>query len=145
MLLVAVLFRLFDALYLVAQSCPTLCNSIECSQPSSSVHGDSPNKNTGVGCYALLQGIFPTQGLSPGLPHCRWICYRLSHQGTQWILEWVAYPFSWVSSLIQEVNQHLLHYRWLFTSWATREALRLFSPTKLVHDNVSVYNTFLKG
>ena len=44
--------------------------------------GDSPGKNTGVGCHALLQGIFPTQGLNPGLPHCRQILYRLSHQGS---------------------------------------------------------------
>ena len=41
--------------------------------PSSSVHGDSPGKNTGVDCYALFQGIFPTQGSNPGLPHCRQI------------------------------------------------------------------------
>ena len=46
----------------VAPSCPTLYNSIDCSPPGSSVHGDSPGKNTGVGCHALLQGIFPTQG-----------------------------------------------------------------------------------
>ena len=37
------------------------------------VHGDSPGQNTGVGCHALLQGIFPTQGLNPGLPHGWWI------------------------------------------------------------------------
>ena len=40
---------------------------------------DSPGKNTGVCCYALLQGIFPTQGWNPGLPNCRQILYRLSH------------------------------------------------------------------
>ena len=34
-----------------------------------------------MGCYALLQGIFPTQGSNPGLLHCRWILYHLSHQG----------------------------------------------------------------
>ena len=45
----------------------------------SSVYGDSPSKNTRVGCPALLQGIFPTQGLNPVLPHCRWILYHLSH------------------------------------------------------------------
>ena len=45
-------------LCLVAQSCPTLCDPL----PGSSVHGDSPGKNTRVGCHALLQGIFPTQG-----------------------------------------------------------------------------------
>jgi len=43
-----------------------------------SVHGDSPGKNTGVGCHALFQGIFPTQGSNPGLPHCRQILYHLS-------------------------------------------------------------------
>ena len=55
---------------------------------------DSPGKNTGVGCHALLQGIFPTQGSNPSLPHCRWILYHLSHQGSPRILEWVAHPFS---------------------------------------------------
>ena len=69
-------------LCLVAQSCPTLCDPMDCSLLGSSVHGDSPGKNTGVGCHALLQGIFPTQGSNPGLSHCRWFLYRLSHQGS---------------------------------------------------------------
>ena len=69
-------------LCLVAQSCPTLCNPVDCSPPGPSVHGDSPGKNTRVGCHALLQGIFPTQGSNPGLPHCRQILYCLSHQGS---------------------------------------------------------------
>jgi len=42
---------------------------------------DFPGKNTGVGCHFLLQEIFPTQGLNPGLPHHRQTLYRLSHQG----------------------------------------------------------------
>ena len=42
--------------YLVAQSCPTLCNPMDCSLPGSSVRGDSPGKDPGVGCHALLQG-----------------------------------------------------------------------------------------
>ena len=45
-------------------------------------HGNSSGKNTGVGCHALLQGIFPIQGSNPGLLHCRWILYHLSHQGS---------------------------------------------------------------
>ena len=49
-------------LCLVAQSCLTLCNPMECSLAGSSGHGDSPGKNNGVGCHALLQGIFSTQG-----------------------------------------------------------------------------------
>ena len=39
-------------------------------------------KNTGVDSPSLLQGIFPTQGLNPGLPHCRQILYQLSHKGS---------------------------------------------------------------
>ena len=66
----------------VAQSCPTLCNPRDCSAPGSSVHGDSPGKNTGVGCHALLQGIFLSQGLNSGLPHCRRTLYHLSPQGS---------------------------------------------------------------
>ena len=55
---------------------------------------NSPCQNTGVGSCSLLQGIFPTQGSNPGLPHCRWILYQLSHQGSPRILEWAAAPFS---------------------------------------------------
>ena len=58
---------------LVPQLCLTLCDPMDCSPPGSSVHGDSLGKNTRVGCYALLQGIFPTQGPNPGLLHCRCI------------------------------------------------------------------------
>ena len=54
---------------------------------------NSPGQNIGVGSLSLLQGIFPTQGLNPDLPHCRQILYQLSHQGSPRILEWVAYPF----------------------------------------------------
>ena len=67
---------------LVAQSCLTLCDPMNCSLPAFSVHGDSPGKNTRVGHHALLQGIFPTQGSNPGLLHCRRIVYPLSQQGS---------------------------------------------------------------
>ena len=85
-------------LCLVTQSCPALCNPMDCRSSGSSVHGDSPGKNTGVGCHALLQGIFPTQGLNTGFPHCKWILYHPSHQWSPRTLEWVAYPFSRGSS-----------------------------------------------
>ena len=51
---------------------------------------DPPGKNTGVGCHSLLHGVFLTQGLIPGLPHCRQILYHLSHQGKAWgkLLTW---------------------------------------------------------
>ena len=49
------------------QSCPTLCNPMDCRLPGSSVHGNSPGQNTGVGCHALLQGVLPTQESNPSL------------------------------------------------------------------------------
>ena len=52
---------------------------MDCSPPDSSVHGDSPGKNTGVDCHALL----PIQGSNPGLLHCRWVLYCLSPRETQ--------------------------------------------------------------
>ena len=76
----------------VTQLCPTLCNPHGLYSP-----WNSPGQNTGVGSLSLLQGIFPTQGLNPGLPHCRQILYQLNHKGSP-TLEWVAYPFSSGSS-----------------------------------------------
>ena len=67
------------------QLCPTLCDPIDCSPPDSSVHGDSPGKNTEVTCHDLLQGILPGQGLNPSLLcllHCRQILYPLSRLGS---------------------------------------------------------------
>ena len=51
---------------------------MECSLPDFAVHGNSPGKNTVVGCHFLLQGIFPNQGLNLGLLHCRNILYLSS-------------------------------------------------------------------
>ena len=72
--LVSVVAFRSSSLCMRAQSCPTLCNPMDCSTPGSSVWQptrvlcpwDSPGKNTGVGCQALLQGIFPTQGSNLG-------------------------------------------------------------------------------
>ena len=55
---------------------------MDCSPPGSSVRGIFQVKNTGVVCHFLLQGIFPTQGLNSGLPHCRQTLTHLSHQGS---------------------------------------------------------------
>ena len=68
---------------LVTEPCPTLCDSMDCSLPGSPVHGDSPGKNTRMGCHALHQGIFPTQGSNLGLPHCRQILCHLCHREAQ--------------------------------------------------------------
>ena len=59
----------------VAQSCLTLCDPMDGRHLGSPGHDDSPDKNTGVSCHFLLQGIFPTHGSNPGIPHCRQILY----------------------------------------------------------------------
>ena len=56
---------------------------------------DFLGKSTGVGCRFLLQGIFPTQGLNPGLPHCRQTLYHVSHQGSI-VVEWSPYYTTWM-------------------------------------------------
>ena len=96
---------------LVAQSCPILCDPLDYSLRGTSVCGDSPGKNTGMGCHALLLGIFPTQGSNTGLLHCRWILYHLTNKGSPRntgvgslsLLQWIF--------LTQESNQGLLHCR----------------------------------
>ena len=134
---------------LVTQSYRTLCDPMDCSPPGSSIHGDSPGQKTGMGCHALLQGIFPTQGLDPGLPHCRQILYWLGHQESEVtqscqtlcdpvncsppgssihgilqarVLEWVASSFSRGSSQPTDWTQVSLIAGRRFNLWA-REAL----------------------
>ena len=65
----------------VAQSCLTLPDPIDCSPPGS-CPWNSPGKNTGMGSYSFLQGIFLTQRLHSGLLHCTQILYLLGHQGS---------------------------------------------------------------
>ena len=96
----------------VAQLCPTLYSP-----------RNSPDQNTGVGSHFLLQGIFPTQGLDPGLLHCRRILYQLSYKWSPRILEWVAYPFSSRSSWPRNQTGVSCIAGGFFTNWAIREAL----------------------
>ena len=58
--------------------------------------------NTGVGCHFLLQGIFLTQGLNPGLPHCRQMLYHLSYQGRTSICKWAL--FNWLKEKFSSVQ-----------------------------------------
>ena len=82
----------------------------------------SLGQNTGVGSLALLEGIFPTQGSNPGLPHCRGILNQLRHKGSQRILEWVAYPFSsWSFWLRNWTGVSCIAGRF-FNNWAIKEA-----------------------
>ena len=67
--------------------------------------------NTGVGSLSLLQGIFPTQGLNPGHPHCGRILYQLSHEGSLRLVG--SLSLLQQIFLTQESNWGLLHCRWI--------------------------------
>ena len=71
---------------------------------------------------SLLQGIVPSPGLNPGLPHCRWILCHLSHNGNPKIMEWVAYPFSSGYSWLRNQTGVSCLTGGFFTNWAIREA-----------------------
>ena len=109
----------------------------------------SPGQNTGMGGLSLLQGIFLTQGLNLGLPHCRWFLYQLSHQGSPRILEWVAYPFSSGSSWTRNRTRVSCITGEFFTNWTIREA----SPLEFVAilqmitagENVNMYRPVSPG
>ena len=72
---------------------------------------NSPGQNTEVGSLSLLQGIFATQGWNPGLLHCSWILYQLSHQRKPKNTGVGSLSLLWQISLTQESKWGLLHFR----------------------------------
>ena len=86
-----------------------------------SVMCDYPGQNMGMGSLSLLQGIFPTQGLNPGLLHCGQTLYQLSHKRSPRILDWVAYPFSRASFWPRNWTRVSCIAGGFFTSWAIRK------------------------
>ena len=84
---------------------------------------DFPGKSTGVGCHFLLQGIFPAQGLHPGLSHCWQSLYCLSHQGSQ--CESGVYPSVCLWSAVKrnEVGMHV-------TTWMSLENSKLWERSQ---------------
>ena len=108
-------WKLLSCVWLFAT--PWTIQSVELYSPR-----NSPDQNSGVGCLSLLQGIFPTQGSNPGLPHCRWILYQLNHKGSPRILERAAYPFSSGSSWLRNGTRVFFIAGGFFTNWAMREA-----------------------
>ena len=92
---------------------------------------DSPGKNTGVGSHSLLQGIFLTQELNPGLLHCRWILYHLSHQrsppsrATRPQIPHIKHLLFWPTRhLLQKATPHSI---WVCASSGSHSPLTLHS------------------
>ena len=102
----------------VTQSCLTLYNPMDYT-----VHGILQARILKwVAFLSLLQQIFSTQILNPGILHCRWILYQLNHKGSPRILEWVACPFSRGSSWPRNWTAVFCIAGGFFTNWAMREA-----------------------
>ena len=76
----------------LSRSVVSLCDPIDCSPPGSPAHEDSPGKNTVVGCHALLQGIFPTQGSNVGLLHLPALAGRFLTTSATWEAQHCACP-----------------------------------------------------
>ena len=82
--------------------CPTLCDPMDCSLPGSSVHGNSPGKNAGVGYHALLHGNLPDPGIepmSPAAPALQADSLPRSHHGSLFLFgfaltEMKEFPFT---------------------------------------------------
>ena len=94
---------------------------------------NSPSQNTAVGGLSLFQGIFPTQGSNPGVPHWRWILYQLGHKGSPRTLEWVVYPFCRGSSWPRNRTGVSCIAGGFLTNWAIREAAYSCSYVLLNH------------
>ena len=82
--------------YLVAKSCPTLCDPMDCDPIRLLCPWDSPGKNTRVGCHFLPQGIFPAQGSNPHLLHWQADSLPMSHQGSPIpkFIHWDMFPWT---------------------------------------------------
>ena len=101
-------------LYLVAQWSPTLCNPMDCNLPGSSVQGDSPGKNTGVGCHVLLQGVFlPNPGIKPRSSKLQVVSLPSEPPGKPMNTGLSSLSLLQGMFQTQESNWDLLHCRWI--------------------------------
>ena len=95
--------------------CVCMCDPKGCNLPGSSVHGIFPGKNTGAGCYFLLQGIFPTQGLNPRLLLGRqMILYHWATWESYTLIITLAYGFRQLDIVAAEIvsDQVLAYFPW---------------------------------
>ena len=128
-LLLSLLFLPHLLLLLNSESCSVVSDTLRLHRLCSS--WNSPGQNIGVGSRSLLQGIFPTQGLNPGLPHYRLVLYQLSHKGSPRILECVAVPFSSGSSQPKNQTKVSCIAGGFLTNWAIREVPPLNKGSEL--------------
>ena len=127
-------------LQVISESCSVVSDSLR-------PHGlyslwNFPGQNMEVGSLSLPQGIFPTQGSNPGLPHYRQILYQLSHRRSPRILEWVTYSYSNGSSRTSSWTRVSCIAGGFFTNWAIREALKIQVIVPLIFITTLLYNKY---
>ena len=106
---------------------------MDCSPPGFSVHGGSPGKNTGMGCHAFPQGLFPTQGLNPCVLCLLHLAGRFFTTSATWEapnlqvrVKMCLIPLMWVivEMLFSRSNcgarLHEIHFRKCVSSWNSR-------------------------
>ena len=125
--------KLVHEISIVTQSCPTLCDPMDCISPGSSVHGDSPGKNTGVGCHFLLQGS------NLGLLHWRQILYHLSHKGSRWPTSII-----YIKSLTAERPQLPIQLGNVFRDIFYMHATTIYLSIYLLSIHPSIHPSFFK-
>ena len=133
----------FAVLCFVTQSCPTLCNSMDCCPWGSSGQGILQTRTLEWFAMPCSRGTFQLQGSNPGLSYCKRILYCLSHRGSPRILEWVAYPFSRGSSCPRNQTWVLCIAGGLLTIWATREAPLCFISACIILYSIYFTHLFL--
>ena len=136
---------------LAAQSYPTLCHPMACSPSGSLVHGDSPGKNTAVGCHALLKGIFQTQGSNPDPPRCRWILLLSEPPGKPKSTGVGSLSLLQGISPTKESNRGLLHRRQILYQLSYQMAgdrcplcIKLLRLEKLVQSMLELLRDFIE-
>ena len=113
--------HIYACMCLVTQFCLTLCKPMGYSPPGSSIHGDSPGKNTGERLPCPPPGDLSNPGIKPRSSSLQADSLPSELLGSPWILEWVAYPFSRGSSQPWNRTRVSCIAGGFFTSWATRE------------------------
>ena len=116
---------------------------------------NSPGQNTEVGSHSLLQGIFPSQGWNPGLPHCGRILYCVSHQGSPNTTSWLIFTecwqsvknfLSWRAYIHMHISQwliHSYHYSQMGFSHMCKVCDRCSCVYTCVHIHVYIYAQFM--
>ena len=109
-------------LCLVTQSRPALCDPVDCGPPGSSVHGDSPGKNTGVGCHAILRGGSSQPRDQTQVSHIAGRFFTSEPPGKPKNTGVGSLSLLQRVFLTQELNQGLLHCRQILYQLSYREA-----------------------